>query len=186
MQIKGLSQDAARSRVSMFDIDGLLEPSRADLPQAQNVYAHKAQASKNFVQTIETLKPTILIGVSTKGGAFNQHVVETMSTNVLTRDAPFASLGAERRAALIREQSIIAEFEKDLAIDTLPALLSEPEARRKAIEVVEFIAGSLEEMEPHTLKTLQRFHAVLGLPAIASTLVTSDPLPENSDNKEAA
>jgi malate dehydrogenase (oxaloacetate-decarboxylating)(NADP+) len=31
------------------------------------------------VKTIETLKPTILIGVSTKGGAFNQRVVETMS-----------------------------------------------------------------------------------------------------------
>ena len=108
------------------------------------------------------------------------------STKVLTRDEPFASLGGERRAALIREQSIIVEFEKDLAIDTLPALLSESEQRRKAIEVVEFIAGSLEEMEPHTLKTLQRFHAVLGLPAIASTLVSNDPLPENPDNKEAA
>jgi len=108
------------------------------------------------------------------------------STKVLTRDEPFASLGAERRAALIREQSLIAEFEKDLAIDTLPALLSESEQRHEAIEVVEFIAGSLEEMEPHTLKTLQRFHAVLGLPAIASTLVTRDPLPEDPENKEAA
>ncbi len=108
------------------------------------------------------------------------------STKVLTRDEPFASLGAERRAALIREQSIIVEFENDLAIDTLPALLPESQERRKAIEVVEFIAGSLEEMEPHTLKTLQRFHAVLGLPAIASTLVSADPLPENPDSKEAA
>ena len=79
MRIKGLSQDAARSRVSMFDIGGLLEPTRADLSEAQKVYAHKAQPSKNLVQTIETLKPTILIGVSTKGGAFNQRVVETMS-----------------------------------------------------------------------------------------------------------
>ena len=79
MQIKGLSQDAARSRVSMFDIDGLLEPSRADLSEAQKVYAHKAPPSKDLVKTIETLKPTILIGVSTKGGAFNQRVVETMS-----------------------------------------------------------------------------------------------------------
>ena len=108
------------------------------------------------------------------------------STKVLTRDEPFASLGGERRAALIREQSIIAEFEKDLAIDTLPALLPGNEQRRKAIEVVEFIAGSLEEMEPHTLKTLQRFHAALGLPAIASTLINNDPLPESPDSKEAA
>jgi malate dehydrogenase (oxaloacetate-decarboxylating)(NADP+) len=79
MQMKGLSQDAARKRVSMFDINGLLEPSRADLSEAQKVYAHKAAPSKDLVKTIETLKPSVLIGVSTKGGAFNQRVVEAMS-----------------------------------------------------------------------------------------------------------
>jgi malate dehydrogenase (oxaloacetate-decarboxylating)(NADP+) len=78
MQAKGLSQDAARSRISMFDIDGLLEPSRAGLSEAQKVYAHTTAPSKDLVETIETLKPTVLIGVSTKGGAFNR-VVETMS-----------------------------------------------------------------------------------------------------------
>jgi malate dehydrogenase (oxaloacetate-decarboxylating)(NADP+) len=79
MQAKGLSQDEARSRISMFDINGLIEPSRADLSESQKVYAHKAAPSKDFVKTIESLQPTILIGVSTKGGAFNQRVVETMS-----------------------------------------------------------------------------------------------------------
>jgi malate dehydrogenase (oxaloacetate-decarboxylating)(NADP+) len=79
MQAKGLSQDEARSRISMFDINGLIELSRADLSESQKAYAHKAEPSKDFVKTIESLKPTILIGVSTKGGAFNQRVVETMS-----------------------------------------------------------------------------------------------------------
>lgn len=79
MQMKGLSQDAARSRISMFDINGLLEPSRTDLSDAQKPFAHKGQPSQDLVKTIETLKPTILVGVSTKGGAFNQRVVETMS-----------------------------------------------------------------------------------------------------------
>jgi malate dehydrogenase (oxaloacetate-decarboxylating)(NADP+) len=79
MQMKGLSQDAARGRISLFDINGLLEPSRTDLSDAQKPYAHKAQPSQDLVKTIETLKPTILIGVSTKGGAFNQKVVEAMS-----------------------------------------------------------------------------------------------------------
>jgi malate dehydrogenase (oxaloacetate-decarboxylating)(NADP+) len=79
MQIGGLSLDAARSRISMFDINGLLEPSRSDLSEAQKVYAHKAAPSKDLVQTIENLKPTVLIGVSTKGGAFTHQVVEAMS-----------------------------------------------------------------------------------------------------------
>jgi malate dehydrogenase (oxaloacetate-decarboxylating)(NADP+) len=79
MQIQGLSQDAARSRISLFDIHGLIEPSRSDLSASQKVYAHKAAPSKDLAKTIETLKPTILIGVSTKGGAFNQQVVQAMS-----------------------------------------------------------------------------------------------------------
>lgn len=79
MQMQGLSQGAARSRISIFDIAGLLEPSRADLSEAQKVYAHQAAPSKDLVETIERLKPTVLIGVSTKGGAFNQRVVEAMS-----------------------------------------------------------------------------------------------------------
>ena len=44
-----LSQDAARSRISMFDIDGLLELSRTDLSEAQKVYAHQAEPSKDLV-----------------------------------------------------------------------------------------------------------------------------------------
>ena len=79
MQMKGLSQDAARSRISMFDINGLLDASRADLSNAQRVYAHKAAPCRDLVKTVETLKPTILVGVSTKGGAFTQQVVEAMS-----------------------------------------------------------------------------------------------------------
>src|SRR6202166_1422557 len=78
MQMKGLSLAAARSRISMFDINGLLEPSRSDLSASQKVYAHKAAPSRDLAGTIEILKPTILIGVSTKGGAFNQKVVEAM------------------------------------------------------------------------------------------------------------
>ena len=50
MQMKGLSLEAARSRISMFDIDGLLEPSRADLSPDQKVYAHKTAPSKDLVR----------------------------------------------------------------------------------------------------------------------------------------
>jgi malate dehydrogenase (oxaloacetate-decarboxylating)(NADP+) len=79
MRMKGLSQNEARSRISLFDIEGLLESSRTNLSDAQKVYAHKAAPSQDLVKTIETFKPTVLIGVSTKGGAFNRRVVEAMS-----------------------------------------------------------------------------------------------------------
>jgi malate dehydrogenase (oxaloacetate-decarboxylating)(NADP+) len=104
MQAKGLSQDAARSRISLFDIDGLLEPSRRDLSEAQKPYAHKAEPSNDLVKTIERLKPTILIGVSTKGGAFNQRVVEAMS-RLNERPIIFALSNPTNKAECSAEQA---------------------------------------------------------------------------------
>src|SRR5208337_3071121 len=98
------------------------------------------------------------------------------SAKVLGHDEPFASLGAEKRAALIHEQSVIVEFEPDLAIKTLPDLLPDMADRKRAIGVIEFIAGAIEEMEPGTIQLVQRFHAVLGLPGLALPAPTQDPL----------
>jgi malate dehydrogenase (oxaloacetate-decarboxylating)(NADP+) len=90
----------------MFDIDGLLEPSRTNLSEAQKLYAHKANPSKDLVGTIETLKPTVLIGVSTKGGAFNQRVVETMS-RLNERPIIFALSNPTDKAECTAEQAYI-------------------------------------------------------------------------------
>jgi pimeloyl-ACP methyl ester carboxylesterase len=98
------------------------------------------------------------------------------SAKVLGHDEPFASLGSEKRAALIHQQSLIVEFEPMRALASLPDLLSDPTERQRAIEVVEFIAGAIEEMEPATIQLLQRFHSVLGLKGLALPAPRRDPL----------
>ena len=103
------------------------------------------------------------------------------SAMVLSKDEPFASLGAERRAALIREQSMIVEFEPERAVATLPDLLPRAKDRIKAMEVVEFIVGSVEEMEPHTIHQLQQLREALHLPPIALPEATKDPLQEATE-----
>ncbi|MGJ5178568.1 DUF3141 domain-containing protein [Bradyrhizobium oligotrophicum] len=108
------------------------------------------------------------------------------SAKVLTKDEPFASLGAEHRAALIREQSIIVEFEPEQAVKTLAELLPEVDDRNRAIDVVEFIAGSVEDMEPNTIRTLQRLREALGLPPLALAAVSADPLKENGAIRDVA
>jgi len=79
MQHEGLTREEAAARISLFDINGLIEPSRKDLSLSQQVYAHPHAPSKDLVATIQSLKPSILIGVSTVGGAFNERVVRAMS-----------------------------------------------------------------------------------------------------------
>ncbi len=78
---EGLTLEQARSRIHMFDINGLLESSRTDLVDFQLPYAHPhaPMPLQGFTQAIEEFKPTTLIGVSTMGGAFDQAVVKAMS-----------------------------------------------------------------------------------------------------------
>lgn len=76
---EGLSLAQAQSKVYMFDISGLLEDTRKDLVDFQKAYAHKHAPTRDFVATVESIKPTTIIGVSTVGGTFTQKVIEAMS-----------------------------------------------------------------------------------------------------------
>ena len=76
---QGMSLEDAQSRVSMFDVNGLLESTRTDLVDFQRPYAHQHSPTRDFVAAIESIRPTTIIGVSTVGGAFSREVVEAMS-----------------------------------------------------------------------------------------------------------
>jgi len=79
MKLEGLSKEQARNRIWLFDVNGLIENTRKDLIPEQEVYAHKHTSTHDLVAAVDSIKPSILIGVSTIGKAFTRAVVETMS-----------------------------------------------------------------------------------------------------------
>ena len=66
--------------------------------------AYRAPPSRDLVETIEALKPTALIGVSTRGGAFTRRVVEAMS-RLNERPIIFALSNPTDRAECTAEQA---------------------------------------------------------------------------------
>ena len=104
MKLEDLTEEEAQSRISMFDADGLIEPSRVNLLPEQKIYARPHAPSKDLVAAIESLKPSVLIGVSTVGGAFNQKVIEAMA-KINDRPVIFALSNPTELAECTAEQA---------------------------------------------------------------------------------
>ncbi|CAB3807501.1 NAD-dependent malic enzyme [Paraburkholderia ultramafica] len=104
LQSKGLSAEEARKRIRLFDINGLIESSRGDLTEMQKLWARDDKPSNNLLEVLEHFKPTVLIGVSTKGGAFTQEVVEAMA-RFNERPIIFALSNPTRKAECTAQQA---------------------------------------------------------------------------------
>jgi malate dehydrogenase (oxaloacetate-decarboxylating)(NADP+) len=75
----GLGREEALRRIRMFDVNGLLVTSRADLAAHQRPFADDGPPSNDFAECVLRFRPTAIVGVSTVGGAFTRQVVENMA-----------------------------------------------------------------------------------------------------------
>jgi len=92
MKGEGLSEKEARTHFWVIDKDGLLHSGRTDLTPEQSVYAQPEsrvlgwpRTSKGRIglaDTIGRIDATILIGLSTVGGAFSEPIVREMARKV--------------------------------------------------------------------------------------------------------
>jgi malate dehydrogenase (oxaloacetate-decarboxylating) len=92
MKGEGLSEQEARSHFWVVDRVGLLHSGRKDLTTEQNVYAQPearvsgwprtANGQIGLADVIGKIEATILIGLSTVGGAFSQPIVREMARKV--------------------------------------------------------------------------------------------------------
>lgn len=79
MQAEGLPVDEARQHCWFVDSKGLVVKSRKDLAEHKLPYAHDHASCPDLQRAIDSLKPTVLIGVSGMPKAFTQPIVESMS-----------------------------------------------------------------------------------------------------------
>ena len=89
MKEEGLREQEARSRFWLLNSKGLLHSGRKDLTREQSVYAQPESRISGWPRTskgqigladvVEKIDATILIGLSTVGGAFSQTIVREMA-----------------------------------------------------------------------------------------------------------
>ena len=149
------------------------------LPQVQKILAHVGHGD------IAAAIVRMLILLADSRGSVRRDRLER-SAQVLTRQEPFHAMGAERRANLIHEQSVIVEFAGEEAITSLPRLLRTPQDRQSALETVRFVIGSRKEMEPHTLQLLQRLEKLLAADAAADAAPDAPPARKRAPAAKAA
>ena len=92
MRQEGVSENEARSQFWVVDKDGLLHSGRKDLSPEQSVYAQPEERVSGWPATanghigladvIGKIEATILIGLSTVGGAFTETIVREMARKV--------------------------------------------------------------------------------------------------------
>ncbi|HSE15090.1 MAG TPA: NAD-dependent malic enzyme [Candidatus Deferrimicrobium sp.] len=76
---EGMSVPEARRRCWFVDSKGLVVRGRADLVEHKLPYAHDHGPVSDFLQAIETLKPTAIVGVSGMPRTFTKPIVEAMA-----------------------------------------------------------------------------------------------------------
>jgi malate dehydrogenase (oxaloacetate-decarboxylating)(NADP+) len=79
MAQEGMDLAAARQRNALFDINGLLVTSRTDLADFQKPFAQDHAPISTFVEAVEALRPTAIIGVSAVPKLFTREVIEAMA-----------------------------------------------------------------------------------------------------------
>ncbi|CAH2296675.1 NAD-dependent malic enzyme, mitochondrial [Pelobates cultripes] len=83
MMESGLSAEAARQKIWMFDKFGLLVQGREETADGnQECFAHPApeQTIKTFLDAVNVLKPTAIIGVAGAGPLFTEDVIKAMGS----------------------------------------------------------------------------------------------------------
>ncbi len=101
---QGMSEADGRKRCWLFDSRSLVVASRTDLAEHKRPYAHEGPRITDFLQAVETLKPTAIIGVAAVGGTFTQPVVEAMA-RINERPIVFALSNPTSKSECTAEQA---------------------------------------------------------------------------------
>jgi len=104
MEAEGMSHDEAKRQCWLVDSKGLVVKSRENLQNHKLAYAHDHEFVPDLLSAVETLKPTILVGVSGQPQTFTQPIVEAVG-EINEKPVIFALSNPTSKAECTAEQA---------------------------------------------------------------------------------
>ena len=77
---EGIPVEEARKKCFFYDTQGLLTSDRDYIANHKQRFARKLPPVENFLEAINLIKPTAILGLSGQPGSFPKEVIETMAT----------------------------------------------------------------------------------------------------------
>jgi malate dehydrogenase (oxaloacetate-decarboxylating)(NADP+) len=101
---EGIPAEEARKQCWFVDSKGLLVQSRDNLAEQKLPYAHDHPYTDSFLEAVQTLKPTAILGLSGQPQTFTKEVVEAMA-EINERPIIFALSNPTSKAECTAEQA---------------------------------------------------------------------------------
>lgn len=103
---EGLTPEQARQRCWFVDSKGLVVTSRQDLAEHKLPYAHEHEGCPDFLTAVNTLKPTVVLGLSGQPQTFTREIIEAMAS-INDRPVIFALSNPTSKAECTAEQAYV-------------------------------------------------------------------------------
>lgn len=104
---EGMPTAEARRQCWLFDTRGLVVREREGLAPHKLPYSHEHPHVADFLEALETLRPTAIIGLSGQAGAFRPDIIEAMA-RINSRPIVFALSNPTSNAECTAEQAYTA------------------------------------------------------------------------------
>lgn len=107
--MQGLTQDEARSRIWLFDRNGLIAEGRDDLPSDKAAFAQPAtalrrvrlRAGAGLAAGVKAVAPTCLVGAAAKNGLFTPAILKSLAEGMPPLQAGTIAAGGVQRCTPI-------------------------------------------------------------------------------------
>jgi hypothetical protein len=130
----------------------------------------------------EAIIRMLILVAEGRGGVRGSRVER--SAYAFSHAKPFADIDAEQRARIMREQTLIVQFDRDRAIATLTDLLPDMDSRAIAEAIVEHVVGPGEHPQDPAIEMLEVLRRALGLRSLRlGDTVTDEPETDRKADK---